>query len=188
MLNDIATNYNLTPWEQTIVSETQNFHTLYDATVVNGLKDIMNVPSSVLATLTHNSLNDDGPLGVYSKSWLKFTQNELYLPEEVITHTTANKTDHRSKREPRTLDNTWVFDIYPNPANEYITIALNTYEIKERLHIEIMNSTGKLVLEDFHHSNGIINMNTENLPSGMYVIRISDGVEVIQNKVIEIIN
>jgi hypothetical protein len=86
------------------------------------------------------------------------------------------------------LDNTWVFDIYPNPANEYITIALNTYEIKERLHIEIMNSTGKLVLEDFHHSNGIINMNTENLPSGMYVIRISDGVEVIQNKVIEIIN
>jgi hypothetical protein len=34
---------------------------------------------------------------------------------------------------------------------------------------------------------GITQINTDHLPTGVYVVRITDGSEVIQNKVVEII-
>jgi hypothetical protein len=173
-----------------LITEVQNFYTLYDATIVNGLRNVLELPSGTLATLTQNSLDDNSPLGVYSKSWLKFTQNELYLPEEVITHATSNKTDYRAKRKFETTNNSLVFDIYPSPANSYITVEMVELMDDAPIQIALVNTAGVEVLRSTKSraAGQSQNLQTHNLASGQYFVLIYQNNELIQKQAIEVIH
>lgn len=78
------------------------------------------------------------------------------------------------------------FSLYPNPANDYTKLKLNTATNGD-VHFRILDATGKLVLENNKHpENAEIFISTKKLPGGMYVIMIDyEGKHFSQPLVIE---
>lgn len=62
------------------------------------------------------------------------------------------------------------FTLYPNPVTGNFTLSSNKYNGKVR--ITIYNSSGSLVYDEKYHGNNI-NINTEGLKAGMYMVRIN---------------
>jgi hypothetical protein len=62
--------------------------------------------------------------------------------------------------------------IYPNPADDNITISLR--EINNQAIVRILDINGKCLIEQsIHELTSIIN--TQNLASGVYVVQLSNG-------------
>ncbi|MEI6090752.1 MAG: T9SS type A sorting domain-containing protein [bacterium] len=74
------------------------------------------------------------------------------------------------------------FEIYPNPAKDYITVSFKPsegFEPSEGSAFHIYNTLGELVLsESIHPMTSSHRMNIESLPKGMYFVR--NGGEVIK--------
>jgi hypothetical protein len=78
------------------------------------------------------------------------------------------------------------YKIAPNPANDYFVIDINTLS-NDRLNLEISNIEGKVVFSKSLNTNGnriLETINTSNLTSGMYLVKISNGSQSSTNKVI----
>jgi hypothetical protein len=66
------------------------------------------------------------------------------------------------------------FDIYPNPATDFIEISLeNTNNIN--LKLNILNTSGISVLNRYLFDSSSLKISTENLQPGIYFIVISDN-------------
>lgn len=63
-------------------------------------------------------------------------------------------------------------NIYPNPANENITIEYNGF--KKEITIEIFNFTGKLI-DSKNMNSTILNLNLNNYPKGFYTLKIENS-------------
>lgn len=64
-------------------------------------------------------------------------------------------------------------DIYPNPFNEKIIIALNTYQSEKNYSIRIYNFLGKIVYESFDTSlneESMVEINTSSFAKGAYLL------------------
>lgn len=74
--------------------------------------------------------------------------------------------------------------IYPNPANDYVFIELNDFNADI---IEVFNITGQIMNIDYYYSgNNIVKLNTKNLVSGNYIMKIkNDQGELIMKLMIE---
>lgn len=77
------------------------------------------------------------------------------------------------------------FNIYPNPANDYIDI---NYELNNmsNISIEIIDLNGKTIQTILHEKQqGLINIqvNTQNLKSGNYLVRMNSGGKTMVRKV-----
>jgi len=72
------------------------------------------------------------------------------------------------------------FEIYPNPASEKIIIK-NSHPIHS---VEISDLNGKLLFMELFHQQNTVEINTSTLNSGVYFIRISDGVNIFYDKII----
>ena len=70
-------------------------------------------------------------------------------------------------------ENTNVFSIYPNPAYSQFTLKNNEgVEYNDKIIIEIFNITGKLMLVIEYENEQSINIS--NLPSGIYMVSITN--------------
>jgi endonuclease I len=77
-----------------------------------------------------------------------------------------------------------VKSIYPNPADEWITInwqAQNT----ENIRISLLNITGQRIISGQRSVNGSqsIRLNVEELPAGLYVVELAGENEVVRSKI-----
>ena len=70
-------------------------------------------------------------------------------------------------------DNNAILAVYPNPASEIIHIGLTGFQAEWRL--EILDFTGKLVYRENNLNDKQINLNTEALPSGIYLVKAIGG-------------
>jgi len=74
------------------------------------------------------------------------------------------------------------FQVYPNPANEELNIQLNSENNKAT--ISIYNTLGELVMTS--KTNSINNkLSIRNLPSGIYIIDVNNGVSKHQQKIVK---
>jgi hypothetical protein len=71
------------------------------------------------------------------------------------------------------------FIIYPNPAEEYITIESNT---NEETNYTLFDVSGKLILSGVFSQTGTINLSS--IPAGYYFIECGSGGNVSWNKII----
>jgi hypothetical protein len=74
--------------------------------------------------------------------------------------------------------------IYPNPANDFITVDITTSQTK-KYRIEILNGIGEL-LQEFLIKNAVLfskNITLSEYPAGTYFIRISDGINTFVEKI-----
>lgn len=68
------------------------------------------------------------------------------------------------------------FAIFPNPATDQATIKLDDSFHSEKVRIQILESTGKLVYENMHTAESeVINLSVIDLKPGYYLLKISDG-------------
>lgn len=62
--------------------------------------------------------------------------------------------------------------IYPNPVGN--TMNLRVSELEELVHLEVFNLQGvRAMVRDIYPGQGSIKVDTKNLPSGMYLVRLS---------------
>lgn len=64
-------------------------------------------------------------------------------------------------------ENSMTFNVYPNPANDFINIEINN-NYDSNFNISIYNSLGIKVIETSNENT----INIEDLPSGMYFINV----------------
>ena len=74
------------------------------------------------------------------------------------------------------------FKIYPNPTNDHITIEFGNLDNVEGWNIKIINILGQEVLSQPMDNDKI---NVSELSKGVYIIRISDGVNQTDKKFIK---
>jgi hypothetical protein len=105
-----------------------------------------------------------------------FTSKKLAVPETGL-----------SIPEKTKYHNTILGDVYPNPAFGDIIIPLNM-PAKGHLSLELYNSTGLKVLEIYsgYRDAGlqVINARLDNLPAGLYYLRLSTGTKAENAKVV----
>jgi hypothetical protein len=88
---------------------------------------------------------------------------------------------HPSSVELQTMEK--MFDIYPNPVSEEITIR-STVEVFEPYLVEIYNLQGKLMRSDFMNYDALT-FNVEDFPSGLYIVKASTNGKTISGKFIK---
>ena len=78
------------------------------------------------------------------------------------------------------------FSVFPNPTNSDLTIKTTDY--KGLILIEIYNINGQKMLSEQRQvidNQSIIKLSTENLPNGVYSLRLTNG-GFSDNKIIEV--
>lgn len=75
-----------------------------------------------------------------------------------------------------------LFNLYPNPANQEAFIELN--EFKENLRLECVDMMGRTVLHLENIQNGRIRLDLQQIPAGLYFVKIFDGNQEFSKKLI----
>lgn len=95
---------------------------------------------------------------------------------------TATKQNYRPYQGPITVTNSGVgtdeFDystitVYPNPANEFVTINWSNAETPNR--IELWDATGKLILVENQFSGNFVQFNLSGLAPGVFVLKVESS-------------
>lgn len=75
-------------------------------------------------------------------------------------------------------------NVYPNPFTNILNLDLSKIS-SDRVEISIYDMQGKLIIHQFHEKNSFIQMNTEILKRGTYIIEINSGTELFRKKLIK---
>jgi len=104
--------------------------------------------------------------------------NNIYIDD--INVSSISSTDELSS-----IKNTLL--VYPNPANEKVSIDFNL-ENSIQLQISVINVLGQKVFlketENYLEGRNSIELNTDSIAAGMYIISISDGMNTIQKPLV----
>ena len=114
---------------------------------------------------TPNGGLDD--IGIWNRALTQEEITTLYESEVLSTNTATYESN---------------INIYPNPANEHITIDFGNLDNVEGWNIKIINILGQEVLSQPMNTDKI---NVSELSKGVYIIRISDGVNQADKKFIK---
>jgi len=77
--------------------------------------------------------------------------------------------------------------VFPNPNNGSFIFDLTTNQNTDKIDLQILNSYGVLVYSKEYYANGSHfseNIDLHALPCGIYLIRISDGINVNSKRII----
>ena len=161
-------SYNFSEWANVTSVYTENLQEL--KLYVNGI--LLNTTSlqsvsansgilrfggdAFLNTYWHNGMMDD--IGIWNRPLTQEEITTLYESEVLNTNTATYESN---------------INIYPNPANDHITIEFGNLDNVEDWNIKIINILGQEVLSQPMDNDKI---NVSELSKGVYIIRISDGV------------
>lgn len=167
-----------------------------------------NTPSSTFSVVTDPVLNSAdivsyNIIGSYTNTYWTFgdgTTSEEYIPDTHFyaapgPYTIRNYIEYgngclKSKAKNITITRegeiNMNFSLYPNPASEVVTIELDENFMEGTL--QIVNILGEEVItRSFSEYDDVIRINTSNLSSGTYIVKINAG-KYSGNKTFEIVN
>lgn len=77
-------------------------------------------------------------------------------------------------------------NLYPNPGQDKVSVQLpNTYNHSSEYHISVTNLNGNILPIIFERGeDGLIQLSTQNLPDGVYLIQVYDGMTGYRGKMI----
>jgi photosystem II stability/assembly factor-like uncharacterized protein len=84
------------------------------------------------------------------------------------------------------VDNAWSFNVFPNPFSNSITIeGLKTSS--QNIHIQLFDMSGILVHDEKTDriNNEAVTINTSNLKTGVFLLRITDGINHYTRKILK---
>lgn len=79
-----------------------------------------------------------------------------------------------------------LFSLQPNPANDFVFVVLNELESNEVQNIQIFDASGKMILSPslIGSENGTLKIETTNLATGVYTVRIQTNSKTITNRLV----
>jgi para-nitrobenzyl esterase len=104
------------------------------------------------------------------------TANMAYMDTTVnfVTSFVYHHLDCYLTDVPEIKDFATLVTVYPNPANDYFIITIHNYDNKP-YNIELNDALGRQVLSRFNQKTREININTANISSGMYFLKVTEG-------------
>jgi len=91
--------------------------------------------------------------------------------------------DTKSIFESNSENNSESIFVYPNPANTTITVDLSNDISIKYLYIKIFDMSGKEVLNQTSINQNSIQINTEHLNNGLYIVEIKSDTELIRKQI-----
>lgn len=136
------------------------------AFVRNPITNMLTV--SVLAPATNYKVkvraNCNGNLGPWSV-WKQFTTG----PARIGNNTVAENI---------------TIDAYPNPANDLLQFEVSGKINSEKIMAQLFSLTGMKTAEfNFNVSEDELSINTQNIPAGIYMLKINDGTNAITKRI-----
>jgi PKD repeat protein len=114
--------------------------------------------------------------------------NNLYLDNINIYGTDSSGNQVGSPTSITEFINVNDVNVYPNPANDNVSIAIDLTNRQELLSVGIYDLLGKKVLSVFEgneiEGQHVYNASTKSLSSGMYLVLIDNGNSVVSQKLI----
>jgi hypothetical protein len=100
------------------------------------------------------------------------TTGKVYFSKEKIDLAAINENEQES-----------TFAVYPNPANDYVNILLNT---TKSIEISLVSLDGRTVYQENTNQTGLVNhvINTNDFPAGIYSVIVNDGMNLNSEKLI----
>jgi hypothetical protein len=152
----------------------------------NGLLFYNNIEDSINLRKLSNSFIVSEDLGVRTTSTIDDITNDGKL--ELITGNFSGGLIIFSQAPPpyratyidKNIINKLEADVYPNPANNIVSIRLEN--IKSNIFIQIYNTLGQEMMNKHFTQQQNITINTNQLTTGIYYIKISDGQAETVNK------
>jgi hypothetical protein len=126
--------------------------------------------------------------GRMAKNYLMWINDETYWP--VLPEAPAGKKDYKDPRTPRVEVALKVMEMYPVPANSYVTLKMHHIDGEVPVHIQVINTTGQVMLthRDQMQNGAVINLMTQNLATGSYFVLIYQNEVVIEKQALEVIH
>ena len=76
-----------------------------------------------------------------------------------------------------------VQSIAPNPVTDLLTIQMGDCTF-EKLHIQLFASNGKLMMDKYFEHPSLLNLNVQDIPSGVYFLQFNAGTESYSEKIV----
>ena len=130
-----------------------------------GTKSVSGVNAAV-----SNDFPSDGSYKVTMRAKMQQTTCECSITKNVVMNRASAKE----------LMNTGV-SVYPNPANNQFQVAL-TENFGKTINIQLLSMSGQVVKNMTSENTGIITVDASALSSGVYMVQISNGSEVVTRK------
>lgn len=84
-------------------------------------------------------------------------------------------------------ENISLLSVYPNPTNDYCVLKFNL-QLPKTLSVSVVNVFGQKVMflgnTLYNEGENSVNLNTSNLPQGLYIIQLSDGLRAINKQLV----
>lgn len=74
------------------------------------------------------------------------------------------------------------FNVYPNPASEFVNIELN-FDTKGKVSITIFNELGQVVMTSESDSNETLSLDVSSLANGMYTVNVTNKNNTMQKRI-----
>ncbi len=87
-----------------------------------------------------------------------------------------------------TFDNSVSFSIFPNPANDFLTIELQLSAVTSPFSIKIMDMVGQIMASNTIHptvGQNVFNMNIGSLPQGIYILEMEGANGKMVKKIVK---
>ncbi len=148
-------------------------------------------PSSPAFAATNNTTNDvdnfekieiNNPSGVYTISVTHKGNLFLGAQDFSLIITGADQGTFSTTSENQ-LDS---FSIFPNPATDHFNVAFNNELSGDQINVVLYDILGQEILSRSYDNNGVFEqrISTANLDSGIYLVRVGNGVTASTRKLI----
>jgi hypothetical protein len=184
--NVIPSKFELGDWA------TDNYNALntyYDVWINLIQNDAVPTPSqSQKATLEQLATKKELKGGRMAQNYLMWLNEETYWP--ILPEAPAGKRDFKDPRAPRVEVSQKVMEMYPVPANSYVTLKMHHIDSEIPVHIQVINTNGQVMLthHDQMENGAVINLMTQNLAPGSYFVLIYQNEVVIEKQALEVIH
>ncbi|UTW66936.1 T9SS type A sorting domain-containing protein [bacterium SCSIO 12643] len=126
--------------------------------------------------------------GRMAKNYLMWLNEETYWP--VLPDALAGKKAWRNPRAPRVETPQKTMEMYPVPANSYVTLKMQNIEAQTSVQIQVINTAGQVMLthRDQVQNGMVINLMTQNLAPGSYFVLIYQNEVLFEKQPLEVIH
>jgi hypothetical protein len=188
LMDAIPTNHGLEGWTQDNYTSQKEYYTYFLSLIEEGPESVyepIDVASTDLPSMVGNA---ESYAGRMAQNQILWAQGTTYWP--VIADEPQYKQAPKRMRKPTTIEAPQIVAVYPNPANSYVTIeGIHTSDDVKTV-IKMVNTSGVEVLhhEEYLSQGGVVNLMTQDLAPGHYIVLIYHNDKVVQKLAFEIIH
>lgn len=171
----------------TIFEENEkNVNRVYLATLAQGIFELTPIQLNEISPVAHQCVNQGGRGVLLARLLYQLYESKFFNDEDLCTES-PSLTERNSIVKSKDVSVAENIKIYPNPNQGTFTISIFDKKLEGKLvTAQLFSPTGKLVLSKLINGNQKTEINTVNLPKGIYycIIKNSDKIFATEKVII----